>query len=152
MEQLKGIGVSEGIGLGPALVAIHRDVAAADRADRDAAHRPVQLVAGGTGVSPFLAMLDHHRRLDSPTRMQLLYSARTHDDVLARDLLGPETTVTLTRGAPAGWQGETGRIDADMLVRRGVPTVLTEDGRTHWGMGGVERLLADEPLVPRARG
>src|SRR3712207_2551913 len=95
--------------------------AAADRADRDAAHRPVQLVAGGTGVSPFLAMLDHHRRLDSPTRMQLLYSARTHDDVLARDLLGPETTVTLTRGAPAGWQGETGRIDADMLVRRTFP-------------------------------
>ena len=32
----------------------------------------------------------------------------------------------------------------------GVPTLLTDDGRTHWGMGGVERLLADEALVPRA--
>lgn len=33
---------------------------------------------------------------------------------------------------------------------RGVPTLATEDGRTHWGMGGVERLLAGEPLLPRA--
>ena len=33
----------------------------------------------------------------------------------------------------------------------GVPTLLTEDGRTHWGMGGLERELAGEPLVPRAK-
>ena len=25
---------------------------------------------------------------------------------------------------------------------RGVPTLLAEDGRTHWGMGGLDRLLA----------
>jgi 2-hydroxychromene-2-carboxylate isomerase len=31
----------------------------------------------------------------------------------------------------------------------GVPSVATDDGRTHWGMGGVERLLTGEPLVPR---
>jgi ferredoxin-NADP reductase len=79
---------------------------------------PVQLVAGGTGVAPFAAMLEHHHRVGSRARLQLLYSARTADDVLARDLLGPETTVTLTRGAPHDWPGETGRIDADMLRRR----------------------------------
>jgi predicted DsbA family dithiol-disulfide isomerase len=32
----------------------------------------------------------------------------------------------------------------------GVPSLLTEDGRTHWGMGGLERLLTGEPLVPRS--
>jgi predicted DsbA family dithiol-disulfide isomerase len=32
----------------------------------------------------------------------------------------------------------------------GVPTLLTEDGRSHWGMGGLERELAGEPLVPRS--
>ena len=31
----------------------------------------------------------------------------------------------------------------------GVPSLLTEDGRTHWGMGGLQRLLDGEPLVPR---
>ena len=32
---------------------------------------------------------------------------------------------------------------------RGVPTLVTEDGESHWGMGGLERYLAGEPLVPR---
>ena len=42
------------------------------------------------------------------------------------------------------------RREAEAAGVAGVPTLLAEDGRTHWGMGGVERLLADEPLVPRA--
>jgi predicted DsbA family dithiol-disulfide isomerase len=42
------------------------------------------------------------------------------------------------------------RREAEAASVTGVPTLLTEDDRTHWGMGGVERLLADEPLVPRA--
>ncbi len=89
----------------------------ADRAVPAGQLRPVQLVAGGAGVSPFVAMLEHHRRTGSATPIQLLYSARTADDVLARDTLGPETTVTLTRGAPADWPGPTGRIDAGLLRR-----------------------------------
>ena len=32
---------------------------------------------------------------------------------------------------------------------RGVPSLVSAEGDTHWGMGGVERLLAGEPLVPR---
>jgi ferredoxin-NADP reductase len=91
--------------------------AAADRADQDAGRRPVQLVGGGTGVSPFAAMLDHHARQGSPTPMQLLYSTRDESEILARDVLGPETTITLTRDVPTGWLGETGRIDRDMLLR-----------------------------------
>jgi ferredoxin-NADP reductase len=75
----------------------------------------VQLVAGGAGVAPFLAMLDHHRRTGGSTPVRLLYSARTSDDVLARDVLGPQTTITLTREAPADWRGLTGRIDRRML-------------------------------------
>ena len=92
--------------------------AATDQVDGAASIRPVQLVGGGSGVAPFVAMLDHRRRVDSPTRMQLLYSARAEDDVLGRDVLGPETTITLTRQSPPGWEGETGRVDADMLIRR----------------------------------
>jgi predicted DsbA family dithiol-disulfide isomerase len=42
------------------------------------------------------------------------------------------------------------RAEAEAAGVRGVPTLLTGDGRTHWGMGGLERLLAGEPLVPRA--
>jgi ferredoxin-NADP reductase len=91
--------------------------AAADRADAELGLRPVQLVAGGSGVAPFLAMVDHHRRQDSSTALRLLYSTRASTDVLGRDVLGAETTVTLTREVPADWRGETGRVDSDMLER-----------------------------------
>jgi len=33
---------------------------------------------------------------------------------------------------------------------RGVPSLLTSGGESHWGMGGLARLLAGEVLVPRA--
>src|SRR6266852_5495149 len=41
------------------------------------------------------------------------------------------------------------RSDAEAAGVRGVPSLLTDEGETHWGMGGLERLLAGEPLVPR---
>jgi predicted DsbA family dithiol-disulfide isomerase len=42
------------------------------------------------------------------------------------------------------------RREADAAGVAGVPSLLADDGRTHWGMGGLERLLAGEPLVPRS--
>ena len=42
------------------------------------------------------------------------------------------------------------RADAEAAGIAGVPSLLAADGRSHWGMGGIERLLAGEPLVPRA--
>jgi ferredoxin-NADP reductase len=77
--------------------------------------RPVQLVAGGAGVSPMLAMLEQRRSSAAPVPVRLLYSVRTIDEVLGRDVLGPETTITLTRATPAGWDGPTGRVDRGML-------------------------------------
>lgn len=41
------------------------------------------------------------------------------------------------------------RREAESAGVRGVPTLVTEDGERHWGMGGLERYLAGEPLVPR---
>jgi predicted DsbA family dithiol-disulfide isomerase len=43
------------------------------------------------------------------------------------------------------------RAAAEAAGVRGVPTLLTADGASHWGMGGIERLLAGEPLLPRPR-
>jgi predicted DsbA family dithiol-disulfide isomerase len=42
------------------------------------------------------------------------------------------------------------RAEAELAGVRGVPSVLTEDGQTHWGMGGLERLLEGRPLIPRS--
>ena len=41
------------------------------------------------------------------------------------------------------------RAEAESKGVRGVPTLLNEDGESHWGMGGLERMLTGRPLVPR---
>ena len=41
------------------------------------------------------------------------------------------------------------RLEAEAAGVRGVPTLLTDDGESHWGMGGLDRMLAGRPLVPR---
>lgn len=87
---------------------------------------PVQLIAGGSGVVPFLSMLGHHRAADRGVPTRLLYSARTVSDVIAQaELDDPQpavaVTITLTRGAPPGWLGPTGRVDAPMLTAHTFP-------------------------------
>jgi 2-hydroxychromene-2-carboxylate isomerase len=41
------------------------------------------------------------------------------------------------------------RAEAEHAGVRGVPSILTPDGQTHWGMGGLQRLREGQPLVPR---
>jgi predicted DsbA family dithiol-disulfide isomerase len=41
------------------------------------------------------------------------------------------------------------RGEAEAVGVAGVPTLVTEDGESHWGMGGLERLREGLPLVPR---
>ena len=83
--------------------------------------RPVQLVAGGSGAVPLLAMLRHHRLAGSAAPMRLLYSTRWLEDVLGREQLaepGPhaEVTLVLSRSAPPDWAGPTGRVDGGLLA------------------------------------
>jgi ferredoxin-NADP reductase len=85
---------------------------------------PVQLIAGGSGVVPFLSMLGHHRSAQPSRQATLLYSARTADDLLGMAELAESAatvTVTLTRGAPANWDGLTGRVDEAMLSTYTLP-------------------------------
>ena len=59
-------------------------------------------------------MLRHHRAIASEIPVRLLYSARTRGDLIYRDELADyETTITLTREQPPGWNGRTGRVDPD---------------------------------------
>jgi ferredoxin-NADP reductase len=85
---------------------------------------PLHLVGGGSGVVPLVAMLRHRAAAGVGAPATLLYSARTLADVLYRKELerlaeaDPALDVvhTLTREAPAGWQGYARRIDAEMLA------------------------------------
>jgi ferredoxin-NADP reductase len=89
---------------------------------REALGGPVLLIAGGSGVVPLRAILRHHRATASELPVRLLYSSRTRGDLIYRDELADyETTITLTREQPPGWNGRTGRVDADLLAETAWP-------------------------------
>jgi ferredoxin-NADP reductase len=89
---------------------------------REALGGPLLLVAGGSGVVPLRAMLRDHRATASEIPVRLVYSARTWDDLIYRDELADyETTITLTREQPPGWNGRTGRVDADLVAETAWP-------------------------------
>jgi ferredoxin-NADP reductase len=83
---------------------------------------PLLLIAGGSGVVPFRAMLRHHQATGGDVPVRLLYSARTIDDVIYRDELARlalqdaiDISSVLTRAWPEDWQGYRRRIDRAML-------------------------------------
>jgi ferredoxin-NADP reductase len=87
------------------------------------AARPVFLVAGGSGIVPFRAIIRSKLAAGSAAPMRLLYSSRTIGDVIYREELekiaaddnGVDIVHTLTRAQPDGWTGYARRVDADML-------------------------------------
>ncbi len=82
---------------------------------------PVQLVAGGSGVVPLMAMLRVRTAVASSAPFQLLYSARRPESVIYRDELercaadGLGLTYAYTRAAPEGWPRAPARVDAPLL-------------------------------------
>jgi ferredoxin-NADP reductase len=93
-------------------------------------HRaPLMLIGGGSGVVPLMSMLRTRCKLGSRVPARLLHSSRTVEDIIFRQELerlvanndGFSVTHTVTRGAPAGWRGETRRVDRDMLAAQVFP-------------------------------
>jgi len=84
---------------------------------------PLLLVAGGSGVVPFRAMLRHLVDVGGGVPATLLLSSRSWDDVIYREELGALNGIrvvhTLTRERPHGWTGYARRVDAEMLAEAG---------------------------------
>jgi ferredoxin-NADP reductase len=82
--------------------------------------RPVQLIAGGSGLVPLMSMARTHAACGSSAPLRLLVSVRSPGDALYADeldLLGPgvEVTRVWTRSGPPGWDGPVGRVEAGLL-------------------------------------
>ncbi|EAN79344.1 NADH-cytochrome b5 reductase, putative [Trypanosoma brucei brucei TREU927] len=105
------------------------------------------MVAGGTGITPMMQII--HAILKSPedpTRLWLVYSNHTEEDILLRDALAeackdPRVKVwhTLTRSAPPDWAYGRGRVNEEMLRTHLPPPQLEE--------GSVTVLLCGPPLM-----
>ncbi|HEY1572866.1 MAG TPA: ferredoxin reductase [Pseudonocardiaceae bacterium] len=82
---------------------------------------PVQLVAGGSGIVPLMAMIRARAAAGRAMPFRLLYSTRQPESVIYRDELvrpvgGLDITFAYTRRAPDGWRRPVGRIDAGLVA------------------------------------
>jgi ferredoxin-NADP reductase len=93
---------------------------------------PVQLIAGGSGIAPLMAMLRARASAGSTAPFRLLYSVREPGAVFYRDELariadrdrGVSIDYTYTRAAPRDWPRPPGRIDAALIASATWPSNL----------------------------
>lgn len=110
--------------------------------------RPVQLIAGGSGVVPLLAMVRSHRATVDPTGFRLLYAVRAPDDVfysreLAELTAGPNPLrldFVYSRRAPHDWPVPAGRITREALEAFVVPAAQRPRVYLCGSTGFVERI------------
>lgn len=87
-------------------------------------------IAGGVGITPIMSMLRTARARGGHEPLWLVYGNPAWDEVLFREELDglaaalPLTLVHVLEEGHAGWQGETGHIDA-ALLRRHLPADLS---------------------------
>ena len=87
----------------------------------DDTDRPYVFIAGGIGITVFRCMLRYIAEEELPHRVTLVYSNRDREstaflDELARARAGePEPPLVLTMTDDPAWDGESRRIDADLL-------------------------------------
>ncbi|WP_241987317.1 ferredoxin reductase [Cryobacterium glucosi] len=85
---------------------------------------PVQLIAGGSGVVPLMAMIRAHEAAAHPAPFRLLYSVRSPEMAYYRAELEELARVSprfdldwvYTRRAPSGWPHAPGRLDVTGLA------------------------------------
>src|SRR6266566_1873929 len=93
---------------------------------------PIQLIAGGSGIVPLMAMIRSRASAGSTAPFRLLYSVREPGAVFYRDELetlphhdeGVSLTYAYTRVAPKDWPRPPGRIDAALIANATLPSNL----------------------------
>jgi ferredoxin-NADP reductase len=88
-------------------------------------HTNIVLIAAGSGITPMIAMLRYIEDRDLDTRVTLIYSVRTAQDIIFRNELTrlncalPNFRTVLTLSAPdVAWKGHRGRISSAMLQQQ----------------------------------
>jgi ferredoxin-NADP reductase len=85
---------------------------------------PVQLIAGGSGIVPLMAMIRSRASVGNTAPFRLLYSVRDPGAVFYRDELRALSaedrpvmvTYVYTRTVPKDWPRSPGRIDAGLVA------------------------------------
>jgi len=93
---------------------------------------PIQLIAGGSGIVPLMAMIRSRLSVGSSAPFRLLYSVREpgavfyHDELEVLTHHGDSVSIdyAYTRAAPKNWLRPPGRIDATLIGMTTWPSAL----------------------------
>jgi ferredoxin-NADP reductase len=93
---------------------------------------PIQLIAGGSGIVPLMAMIRSRASAGSKVPFRLLYSVREpgavfyHDELQAISDRADSVTLTYayTRATPKGWPRLPGRVDTSLIAEVTWPSKL----------------------------
>ena len=97
--------------------------------------RKLVFIAGGIGITPYRSMLKYLIDMRMPRDVVVLYANRRPADIVYQDVLNDAQTqlgarviytVTDRSQVPAGWQGASGRVDAQMIA------AVAPDYRERW--------------------
>ena len=88
----------------------------------------IVLIGGGIGMTPLMSIVRTVDEMASLTRLNLVYSASSPDELLFRREIESiaarndriRCVFTVTRVAPDTWGGHTGRVDVEMLRSEGI--------------------------------
>jgi ferredoxin-NADP reductase len=90
----------------------------------DPAPRPTQLIADGTGIVPFRAVLRQRAATFSIAPVKLLYLVRSPEETIYQDELRRfaaydevDVHFVFTHSSPPSWQGHRGSVDRELLDR-----------------------------------
>ena len=85
-------------------------------------HRNIVLFAGGSGITPMMAMLRYIEETAADTEITMFYAVRTETDVIFREELDrlkkrlPRFHCTVVASSPGvGWTGPRGRVNRTLI-------------------------------------
>jgi predicted ferric reductase len=87
--------------------------------------KDIVFIAGGIGITPLMSMLRHMRDTEAQLNVVLIYANETEADIVFKSEIDEIQTgdnpslkvVYVLNDPPADWQGETGYVDKEKLMR-----------------------------------
>ena len=127
---------------------------------RSVNQRQLVMIAGGSGITPIMSIIETILRVEKGSRVTLIYGNRGWDDVIFRDRLqslcdefGERLTVDhVLEHPPQWWTGERGLLDGAVLESRLRALGVQEDGTKRYFLCGPTPMMQAAEQALRARG
>ncbi|NOQ83233.1 MAG: 2Fe-2S iron-sulfur cluster binding domain-containing protein [Myxococcales bacterium] len=127
---------------------------------RQVNERHLVMVAGGSGITPIMSILETALRVERGSRVTLIYGNRGWDDVIFRDRLaalcdefaGRLVLDHVLEHPPEGWSGGEGLLSGDVLEARLQALGIQDDGLVRYFLCGPTPMMEAAQEALRQRG